>query len=152
MRVTGAHCLLRPPSFRVKGDFTEVVLSVTWSFAPLMFNSCLLTVSCTGVKAGQGFGCWDQRTILFQTEGRADCRLEEGRAGGGGGFYLIHCCVPTPGMKVVLVNIGGGGKGDRDKLGVSRALEMQEGMRSEEAGASESPGGFVKPQIVGPPP
>lgn len=39
-----------------------------------------------------------------------------------------------------------------EKLGASRALETQEGMGSEEAGASESSGGLIKPQVVGPPP
>lgn len=49
------------------------------------------------------------------------------------------------------MNIGEGGKAGRG-VGFSRAQESQEGMVREEAGASESPGGLVKPQIPGPSP
>lgn len=80
---------------------------------------------------------------IFQTEGRADCRLEEGRAG----VCLIHCCVPTPGTEVVPMNTGGGGKGGREELGVSRALEMQEGMRSERLEHQSHREALLKPKL-----
>lgn len=50
-----------------------------------------------------------------------------------------------------LVNICGGEAGVEES-GVSRAQETQERMRTEESGASESPGGLVKLQIAGPSP
>lgn len=63
---------------------------------------------------------------IFQTESRADRRLEESRAG----VCLVHCCVLTPGTESVPSEyLAGEGE---EKLGVSRAQKTQKGVRGEE--------------------
>ena len=46
---------------------------------------------------------------IFQTENRADCRLEESRAG----VCLVHCCVLTPGTELGPSEYLWGGRGQK---------------------------------------
>lgn len=64
---------------------------------------------------------------IFQTEGRAECRPREGRAG----VCLVHCFVLTPGTELVPRGYLWRRRKEEEELGAPRASETQEGMGEE---------------------